>query len=132
MKEVAEALARLARSSFRSSVELKGKELRYLRRKGLPTVLEHAADFVAKRLSAAEPANDGKQTPWQGHPAFVAQHATGTCCRGCLWKWHGIERGRELLVEERRYIVEVMGTWLARYTEQTEGEKEAAAGGGGA
>ena len=26
---------------------------------------------------------DGK-TPMRGHPVFIAQHATATCCRGCL------------------------------------------------
>ncbi len=30
---------------------------------------------------AAEPRNDGKQTPFRGHPVFTAQHATATCCR---------------------------------------------------
>ncbi|VFT76303.1 Uncharacterised protein [Klebsiella aerogenes] len=28
--------------------------------------------------------NHGKQTPMRGHPVFIAQHATATCCRGCL------------------------------------------------
>ncbi|MGZ5890753.1 MAG: DUF4186 family protein [Hyphomicrobium sp.] len=26
-----------------------------------------------RRLAAAEPRNDGKQTPYRGHPVFVAQ-----------------------------------------------------------
>ncbi|HJV12245.1 MAG TPA: DUF4186 family protein [Burkholderiales bacterium] len=25
--------------------------------------------------------------PYRGRPAFVAQHATATCCRGCFQKW---------------------------------------------
>jgi hypothetical protein len=47
-------------------------------------VQAHAADFIDKRLAPAYPTNDGKQTPMRKHPVFVAQHATGTCGRGCL------------------------------------------------
>ena len=104
----------LAGSSFRRGFRLRGKELEYLRLKGLPVVLEHAADFVEKRLASASPANDGKQTPMRHHPVFIAQHATATCCRGCLQKWHGIAKGRALDDAEKRYIVEVIKTWLTR------------------
>ena len=69
-------------------------------------------EFVAQRLAPAEPRNDGKQTPFRGHPVFVAQHATATCCRGCLQKWHGVERGRVLTANEQAYVVEVIGDWL--------------------
>jgi predicted Fe-S protein YdhL (DUF1289 family) len=84
----------------------------YLERKGIAVVLEHAADFVEKRLAPARPPNDGKQTPWRGHPVFVAQHATATCCRGCLEKWHAIPNGRAMNESERLYVVQVIETWL--------------------
>jgi hypothetical protein len=109
-----ELFAALAESSFRRRFRLRGRELEYLRRKGLPTVMEHAADFIEKRLAPAAPANDGKQTPMRHHPVFIAQHATATCCRGCLWKWHAIPKGRVLETAEKRYILEVIETWLAR------------------
>jgi predicted Fe-S protein YdhL (DUF1289 family) len=48
------------------------------------------------------------------HPAFIAQHATATCCRGCLRKWHGIPKGRALEESEKQYVVEVIGEWLKR------------------
>lgn len=104
--------AALRRSSCRSRFRLRGAELKYLREKGLPTVLEHAAAFVDQRLAPAEPANDGKQTPFRNHPAFVAQHATATCCRGCLEKWHGIARGRELGSRERAHVLAALERWL--------------------
>jgi predicted Fe-S protein YdhL (DUF1289 family) len=104
----------LAASSFRRRFRLRGRELEYLRRKGLPTVLEHAADFIEKRLAPAAPANDGRQTPMRHHPVFIAQHATATCCRGCLQKWHAIPKGRVLETAEKRYILRVVETWLAR------------------
>jgi hypothetical protein len=107
-----ELFAGLAKSKFRSQFCLYGKDLDYLRNKGLETVLSHAEDFVAKRLAAAEPRNDGKQTPFRGHPVFVAQHATACCCRGCLEKWHKIPQGRELSVEEQSYVCGVLERWL--------------------
>lgn len=77
-------------------------------------MLSHARDFIDKRLAPAEPANDGGQTPMRGHPVFIAQHATATCCRGCLAKWHGIARERELTGAERRYIADIIAIWLER------------------
>ncbi|MGV9305492.1 DUF4186 family protein [Nonomuraea sp. NPDC003727] len=64
-----------------------------------------SCDLIARRLVPAEPYKDGEQTPCRGHPVFVAQHATATCCRTCLHRWHDIPRGRELTSEragERR------------------------------
>ena len=109
-----EVFAALEQSPFRRSFRLHGKELEYFRRKGLSVVLEHAADFIEKRLAAAPPVNDGKQTPMRHHPVFIAQHATATCCRGCLQKWHGIPKGRRLEAAEKQYILEVIKMWLAR------------------
>lgn len=109
-----ELFLRLGRSPFRSRFRLRGKELEYFRRKGLETVLEHATDFIEQRLAPADPANDGKQTPTGHHPAFVAQHATATCCRGCLAKWHDIPKGRPLTHEEKQYVLRVVGAWLVK------------------
>ena len=128
MRSLQEVFAALRTSSFRSRVHLQQKELDYLQRKGLDVILEHAADFVNKRLAAATPLNDGKQTPWKGHPVFLAQHATATCCRGCLEKWHGIEKGRELTPEEKQHIVEAIKTWLSQYETFVEDEKSATVG----
>ena len=112
VSDLDDLFSRLARSAFRSRFRLRGRELAYLQEKGLATVLSHAADFIATRLAPANLANDGKQTPMRNHPAFIAQHATATCCRGCLAKWHGIPRGRELTAEEQKYVVSVIERWL--------------------
>ncbi len=50
---------------------------------------------------------DGKQTPMKGHPVFIAQHATATCCRGCLEKWHRIPKGAELTTEQQEYPFDI-------------------------
>jgi hypothetical protein len=114
MREVDELFAALGRSVFRSRFRLGAKEAAYLRHRGIETVLEHARQFVESRLADAEPANDGRQTPMRNHPVFVAQHATATCCRGCLEKWHRIGKGRPLSDEEIDYIVRVIELWLRR------------------
>ena len=53
-------------------------------------------EIIFKREAPAFIHNDGKQTPTKGHPVFVAQHATATCCRECIRKWHKIQPGKEL------------------------------------
>jgi hypothetical protein len=84
----------------------------------MAVVLEHAREFIRTRLAPARPLNDGKQTPWRGHPVFVAQHATATCCRGCLEKCHAIPKGRELNEPERNYTVGIIEKWLASELER--------------
>ena len=105
---------RLSQSKFRSSFSLKANDRSYVSEKGMEKVREHACDFIRKRLAPAEIPNDGKQTPMRGHPVFVAQHATATCCRGCLEKWHRIPKGRELTEAEQEYIVNVIMEWIGR------------------
>ena len=61
---------RLDNSKFRSSFHLKQKDIDYINEKGLDTIRQHAADFIAKREAPAYIANDGKQTPMRGHPVF--------------------------------------------------------------
>ena len=112
MRELDELFAALAKSAFRRKFHLQGKDLEYLHNKGLTTVLSHANDFISKRLAPAVPEKDGKQTPFRGHPVFVAQHATACCCRGCLEKWHRIPKGRALSVDEQTYILNVLKGWL--------------------
>jgi hypothetical protein len=112
MRDLDEVFEALGRSEFRSRFRLSGKEAAYLRQKGITTILEHARDFVSKRLAPANPANDGRQTPTRNHPVFIAQHATGTCCRGCLEKWHHIPKGQPLTDEQIEYILRVLRRWL--------------------
>jgi len=114
MRSIEEVLAALQNSSFRRGFKLRGKDLTYLRQKGLAVILEHARDFLAKRLQPAVIPNDGKQTPFRGHPVFVAQHATACCCRHCLEKWHRIPRGRELSPDELAYVLTVLARWLEK------------------
>jgi hypothetical protein len=108
---------RLAKSKFRSRFKLGDKEHQYLQTKGLSIIEQHANEFVKERLAPASPKNDGKQTPMRNHPVFIAQHATATCCRKCLEKWHGIKIGQELTKQQRDYIVSVIMHWLRNYAD---------------
>jgi hypothetical protein len=121
LQDIDDIFARLATSSFRQRFRLGPKDQAYLERMGLPVILDHARDFIDKRLAAAEPLNDGKQTPFRGHPVFVAQHATATCCRGCLAKWHGIPRGRPLEATEKTHVVAVLERWLKSQSRGSQG-----------
>lgn len=102
----------LSRSRFRSKFTLGPEERGYLHLKGRGAVLAHAREFIARRLAPAYPGNDGKQTPMRGHPVFIAQHATATCCRGCLAKWHAIPKGRMLSEAEQLRAVAAIERWL--------------------
>jgi hypothetical protein len=108
---------RLKQNDFRRKFHLNTKDALYFKQKGKEEIARHAADFVSKRLAPAKPARDGKQTPWRGHPVFVAQHATGTCCRSCLLKWHQLAKGIELTRDDQLYVVKVLMTWLDREME---------------
>ena len=105
---------RISESRFLSRFKLRKKEFDYIDEKGMDVMRSHAADFVEKRLAPADVPNDGKQTPMRGHPVFIAQHATATCCRGCLEKWHGIPKGRELTEQQKTYVVNVLMHWIER------------------
>ena len=112
MRDIDEIFAALGRSKFRSRFRLGKKDAAYLQQKGMDVICEHARDLVRSRLADANPANDGKQTPMRNHPVFIAQHATGTCCRKCLSKWHNIPMGKPLSNGQIEYIVEIIKRWL--------------------
>ena len=104
----------LEKSKFRNSFHLKKKDIDYINEKGMDFILSHAYDIINKRLKPKEILNDGSQTPYKGHPVFIAQHATGCCCRECLYKWHKIEKNKELTTREVDYIVNVLINWIKR------------------
>jgi len=107
-------LIALKKSKFRSKFKLPQKERDYITAKGLGTIKDHAFQFVITRVAPDFPKNDGKQTPMRGHPVFIAQHATATCCRKCIQRWHVIEKGRALNETEVEFIVALIMGWIDR------------------
>jgi hypothetical protein len=112
VRELDDLFAALSQSSFRRRFRLAPAERKYLATRGWAAVLRHARDLIAQRLAPAAPIKDGRQTPYRGHPVFVAQHATATCCRSCLAKWHGIDAGRPLSTREQAHAVAAIERWL--------------------
>ncbi len=113
MNALDDVFAALAASAFRQRFRLGPKEQQYRAARTPDELAAHARRIVDERLAPAHPKNDGKQTPMRGHPVFIAQHATATCCRGCLAKWHAIPEGRELNEDERAQAVAAILRWLA-------------------
>jgi hypothetical protein len=107
-------LERIGKHPFRAKFHLRGRDRATAELRGLLTMRQHAAELIADRLAPAAPRKDGRQTPYRGHPVFVAQHATATCCRTCLERWHNIPKGRILTRDERQYVVDVITRWIER------------------
>ena len=116
--EIEDILYKLSKSKFRSSFHLKQKDLVYVNNKGISVIKKHAYDFVEKRLKPSNLKNDGKQTPYKGHPVFIAQHATATCCRGCLNKWYHISKNKNLTDKEVDFIVNLIINWIIKETDR--------------
>ncbi len=105
-------MARLRANTFRRSFHLGQLELLQLEKYGWPLIREHAEKIVRERLNKT-PEHDGKQTPYKGHPVFVAQHATATCCRKCLFQWHRIPLFRDLTSEEVGMCMTLILRWIS-------------------
>jgi hypothetical protein len=113
-EQLRERLDKIAKHPFRAKFRLRGRERAMAESSGPVTMRRHAGDLISRRLAPAAPYKDGKQTPYLGHPVFVAQHATATCCRTCLARWHHIPAGTALTADQQRYVVAVILSWLDR------------------
>ena len=102
----------LSKSKFRSSFHLRKYMIKMIDDKGLNLIEKHCRDFINKNLSDYPIENDGKQTPMKNHPVFIAQHATATCCRKCLEKWHNIPNNRCLTEREKNFIQAIIMEWI--------------------
>ena len=113
-EKIKNILDRLSKSKFRSSFHLKDKDILYIEDKGIDKIRNHAYDFVTKRLADTSNVTDGKQTQMKGHPVFIAQHATGTCCRRCLEKWHYISKNKNMTDDDIKYVVDIIMSWIEK------------------
>lgn len=114
MSVIEDKLKLLSKSKFRSSFHLRKYMIEYIDEKGMEKIKEDAYFFINDRLSDTSKYIDGKQTPMKGHPVFLAQHATATCCRGCLNKWYGIEKDRLLTPHEIDFCVALIMSWIEK------------------
>lgn len=111
-------LNKLSKSKFRSSFHLRKKEIEYIDKKGIEEIKKQTYEIINKRIKPEIIENDGKQTPMKNHPVFIGQHATATCCRGCIEKCHHIKKNKELTDHEIDFIVELIMEWIRRQYER--------------
>ena len=111
MPDASVMLNKLSKSKFRSSFHLRKYMISYIQKNGLEKIEEHARDLIIKKIGVM-PLNDGKQTPLKAHPVFIAMHATGCCCRKCLFKWYGIKTDRPLTNDEVNFLVKIVMMWI--------------------
>ncbi|MGV8152480.1 MAG: DUF4186 family protein [Candidatus Nanoarchaeia archaeon] len=104
-------LSKLAKSKFRSSFKLNEEHKKDINKKGLEIIREHASEILEKRVKIKKE-NDGWQTPLSGYYIFVAQHATATCCRKCIEKWHKIPKDKILTQEELDFFAGLIIEWI--------------------
>lgn len=108
-------LEKLSKLKYRGSFHLNKKMKEYVNKKGIEEIRKHAEKIIFERISPAVLNNDGKQTPYrQVHPVFIAQHACGCCCRGCIEKIHHISKGKELIPDEFNFIINLLIKWIIK------------------
>ena len=99
---------RMKRSWFRRKFHLNKLDRMTVHRAGLAGIKNHAENIIEKSLKE----HDAKRTPYSGHPVFTAQHATATCCRKCLLRWHQIPMYRPLFHEEKQFVIRLISRWI--------------------
>ncbi len=104
--------SRLKNSKFRSSFKLTKLDIAKVKRTGLIDLRDNIVSIIEKKLTNPDKFKDGKQTPWSGNAIFVAQHATATCCRKCLFKWYRIPPNNELTDSEMSMVSTVIYRWI--------------------
>ena len=114
IKGIENKLNSLDNSKFRSSFHLRNYMKEYINSKGIDTIEKHCDDFINKNLKIYNKEKDGHQTPTKNHPVFIAQHATATCCRGCIEKWYHIPKEKELNDKEIKSIKAIIMSWINR------------------
>lgn len=91
---------------------------RQIRSLGYDGVRSRARGQIRSRIGATPNDWDGRQTPKVGSVLNLAQHATATCCRKCLYYWYGIPRDRALKETELEFCEKM----LIAYLDRREGE----------
>lgn len=110
-----ETFKRLRREYIRHHfwhVELDQKALNYAKRKGKTSLKEAVRRRLHTSVGAGTDAWDGRQTPKENNPIFYAQHATATCCRKCMEKWHNVSRDEPLEEKDLEYFARLVDLYL--------------------
>lgn len=110
MECISGKLAELKSSNFRRKFHLSPYDKEVVKEKGIEVMRQHAYEIVSKRLK--QPTMRSDMTPYNGYPVFTAQHATATCCRKCIEKWHKIPAMKVLDNAEVEKISSIIVSWI--------------------
>lgn len=100
------------RSRFRGRFVLGSRERAIVSRTDRRRLRLHALSILKNRVGLLQ-INDGMQTPWRGHPVFVAQHACALCCRQCVQKWHNVPLRQALNQETLERFAGLLLEWIS-------------------
>jgi hypothetical protein len=96
-------------------VDMDKKAMRNARKLGRNAMPEAIEQRLRKSV-AADPKKmkrwDGTQTPMQGDVIYYAQHATASCCRKCIERWHGIPTAGPLTDEQVEYLARLVRRYV--------------------
>ncbi|WP_372655987.1 DUF4186 family protein [Halobacteriovorax sp.] len=105
---------RLGCSKVCCKFKLKDEQWEYLAKRGFDTILLEGRSLIVKIFNEDSLSHSCKVAPVQTHPIYIALHATGTCCRSSLEKWHKIPKSKELKEKDIFYILLVVKEWIIR------------------
>eukprot|EP01070_Trichotokara_eunicae_P006844 Trichotokara_eunicae@DN5164_c0_g1_i1.p1 len=103
---------------FRQSLRLSSADLEKARNKSRSVLKDEASRIIEERVGIYNPDNDGKQTPWREYPIFTAMHATATCCRGCIAKFHRVSCSGRLSEFQIAQFADIVVTWISMQLKQ--------------
>jgi hypothetical protein len=107
---------RLRQSSYRRGLHLNELEKTIVARQGFIEIADHCRDTINR---IEDPRHCHRDTPMRG-VVPKALHATGTCCRKCMFSWHRIPRHRALTDDERVYVERMILRWIRKEVQKKE------------
>jgi len=92
--------------------EFDEKAVNYALRKGKIELINTVEKRIRASVKAPVDAFDGRRTKWEGNPIHYGQHATATCCRKCIERWHNVPRDEELTEKQVKYFTHLVIMFL--------------------
>lgn len=91
------------------------RALNHAKRKGKRGLRDPIKKHLSRAIGPAKPYRDRYQTSMnEDEPTAIpyAQHATATCCRECLERWHGIKQGQQITDADLNYLTELVCLYI--------------------
>lgn len=88
------------------------RAVNYALRKGKIELFETAEHIIRKNIAKPADVYGNLATSIEGNAIHYAQHATATCCRKCIEKWHGIPLDQTLTEDQIVYFTKLVILYL--------------------